>query len=45
MGIFSDNFYSWLDIEHESEKCAMDSLNSGWKHPDGSACKASKPEN
>lgn len=41
MGIFSDNFYSWLDREHAAEKAAMDAF----KHPDGSECKASKPEN
>lgn len=45
MGFFSDNFYSWLDKEHLAEKEAMDADSNGFKHPDGSECKASKPEN
>ena len=42
MGAFSDNFYSWLDRQHAAERAAMD---SAFKHPDGSECKATKPEN
>lgn len=42
MGAFSDNFYSWLDRQNAAEKAAMD---SAFKHPDGSDCKATKPEN
>ena len=42
MGAFSDNFYSWLDRKYAAEKAAMD---AAFKHPDGSECKAQKPEN
>lgn len=42
MGIFSDNFYSWLDRQHAAEKVAMD---AAYKHPDGTECKAKKIEN
>lgn len=42
MGIFGDNFYSWLDKQHAKEKETMD---AAFKHPDGSECKASKVEN
>ena len=42
MGIFGDNFYSWLDRQNKEEKEALD---SAFKHPDGSECKATKPEN
>lgn len=42
MGAFSDNFYSWLDRQHQEEKAAMD---EGYKHPDGSPCRAKNIEN
>ena len=42
MGAFSDNFYSWLDRQHHEEKAAMD---EGYKHPDGSPCRAKNIEN
>ena len=45
MGIFSDNFYSWLDREHAAEKAVMDEVSNGYKHPDGKPCKAKKKEN
>lgn len=40
MGAFSDNFYSWLEKEHAAEKAAMDASPNGYKHPDGSPCRA-----
>lgn len=45
MGMYSDNFYSWLEKVNHTEKTAMDSATNGWKHPDGKPCRASKPEN
>lgn len=44
MGAFSDNFYSWLDRQNAAEKAAMDE-GVGYKHPDGTPCKAKKQEN
>ena len=44
MGIYSDNFYSWLDRLNAEEKAAMDE-GAGYKHPDGTPCKAKKKEN
>lgn len=44
MGAFSDNFYSWLDRQHAEERAAMDE-SVGYKHPDGSPCKAKNIEN
>lgn len=43
MGAFSDNFFSWLDRQHAAEKAAMDE-GVGYKHPDGTPCKAKSPE-
>ena len=42
MGIYSDNFYSWLDCQHKAEKTVMDASRTpnGYKHPDGSPCYA-----
>ena len=40
MGIYSDNFYSWLDRQHDAEKLAMDSETNGYIHPDGNPCRA-----
>jgi hypothetical protein len=45
MGLYSDNFYSWLDRQFAAEKAAMDSSPSGYKHPDGKPCRAKSPEN
>lgn len=44
MGIYSDNFYSWMDREFAAEKAAMDANPNGWKHPDGTPCRAKSPE-
>ena len=44
MGAFSDNFYSWMDRQNAAEKAAMDE-SVGYKHPDGTPCKAKKQEN
>lgn len=33
MGIFSDNFYSWLDRQHQAEKVAMDGDFNEELHP------------
>ena len=40
MGAFSDNYYSWLDRQHAAEKATMDASPNGYKHPDGSPCRA-----
>ena len=45
MGAFSDNFYTWLANEYAAEKATMDASPNGYKHPDGSPCKAKKKEN
>ena len=45
MGLYSDNFYSWLDREFAAEKATMDLSPSGYKHPDGKPCRAKSPEN
>ena len=44
MGAFSDNFYSWLEKEHAAEKAAMDASPNGYKHPDGTPCRAKSIE-
>ena len=44
MGAFSDNFWSWLERQNATEKAAMDE-EAGYKHPDGTPCKAKKKEN
>ena len=41
MGIYSDNFYSWLDCQHKAEKTVMD---EGYTHPDGKPCRAKSKE-
>lgn len=45
MGAFSDNYYSWLDRQYAAQKSAMDDEPNGYKHPDGTPCKAKKKEN
>lgn len=44
MGIYSDNFYSWLDRQFAAEKAAMDRKPNGYTHPDGKPCRAKSPE-
>ena len=50
MGIYSDNFYSWLDKQHKAEKVAMDSGFKEEEHPreskggEGAGRFAKKPE-
>ena len=44
MGIYNDNFYSWLDRQFSScKKCEDEGLN-GYTHPDGKPCRAKSPE-
>ena len=43
MGMYSDNFYSWLDRQNKTKKEVMDE-GMGYKHPDGTPCKAKSPE-
>ena len=45
MGMYSDNFYSWLDQQYEREKMAIDAMPNGYRHPDGSPCRAKSIEN
>lgn len=42
MGIYSDNFYSWLDRQNKVSRTVMD---EGYKHPDGKPCKAKNKKN
>ena len=42
MGLYSDNFYSWLDNRFKAEKVVMDGDGkpNGYKHPNGEPCTA-----
>ena len=44
MGIYSDNFYSWMDRQHALEKTVMDANPNGYKHPNGKPCMAKSIE-
>ena len=45
MGLYSDNFWSYLFGSNKVDRIAEDSDSNGYKHPDGSLCKAKKREN
>lgn len=45
MGIYSDNFYSWMNRQFSSEKDVYDEGFGGYKHPDGKPCRAKDPKN
>lgn len=44
MGIYSDNYYSWLDQQSKFSRGVEDSAPNGYKHPNGTMCKAKSIE-
>ena len=44
MGAFSDNFYSGLYNRHTEDKSVLDAMPNGYKHPNGTPCRAKSIE-